>query len=65
MALMRDDGIRPIVPLWRNDTGNNGLHDSVQAAFQLEGGTVVAGCCHQLTASPPNPIALESILIVR
>src|SRR5437868_6758733 len=30
VALMRHDGIRAIVPLWRNDAGNNGLHDSVQ-----------------------------------
>src|SRR5947208_6775566 len=43
VALMWHDGIRAIVPLWRNDAGNNGLHDSVQAAFQLQGGTVEAG----------------------
>src|SRR6266571_1698181 len=33
VALLWHDGIRTIVPLWRNDTGNNGLHDSVLAAF--------------------------------
>jgi branched-chain amino acid transport system substrate-binding protein len=43
VALMWHDGIRTIVPLWRNDAGNNGLHDSVQAAFQSLGGTVTAG----------------------
>jgi branched-chain amino acid transport system substrate-binding protein len=43
VALMWYDGIRAIVPLWRNDTGNNGLHDSVQAAFQTMGGTVASG----------------------
>ena len=43
VALLWHDGIRTIVPLWRNDAGNNGLHDSVQAAFQLQGGTVESG----------------------
>src|SRR6266487_1077498 len=43
VALMWHDGIRSIVPLWRNDAGNNGLHDSVQAAFQALGGTVASG----------------------
>ena len=33
VALLRHDGIRAIVPLWRNDAGNNGLHDSVQIRF--------------------------------
>ena len=26
VALLQHDGIRAIVPLWRNDAGNNGLH---------------------------------------
>ena len=40
VALMQHDGIHAIVPLWRNDAGNNGLHDSVKAAFENIGGTV-------------------------
>jgi len=43
VALMRHDGIRTIVPLWRDDAGNNGLHDSVQIRFQALGGTVARG----------------------
>src|SRR6266513_4727295 len=43
VALMQHDGIRAIVPLWRNDAGNNGLHDSVQIRFQALGGTVAQG----------------------
>jgi len=43
VALMLHDGIRTIVPLWRNDRGNNGLHDSVQIRFQALGGTVTPG----------------------
>src|SRR5213595_3360634 len=51
VALLWRDGIRAIVPLWRNDTGNNGLHDSVQAAFQLQGGIVEAGYRYEPTTS--------------
>src|SRR5437762_7407617 len=51
VALLWHDGIRTIVPLWRNDTGNNGLHDSVQAAFQLQGGIVEAGHRYEPTTS--------------
>lgn len=47
VALMWHDGIRTIVPLWRNDAGNNGLHDSVKAAFEGMGGTVTAGYQYQ------------------
>src|SRR5438309_6371011 len=51
VALMWHDGIRAIVPLWRNDAGNNGLHDSVQAAFRLQGGTVETGYQYEPTTS--------------
>jgi branched-chain amino acid transport system substrate-binding protein len=47
VALMQRDGIHAIVPLWRNDAGNNGLHDSVKAAFENVGGTVTSGFQYQ------------------
>ena len=47
VALMRHDGISSIVPLWRNDAGNNGLHDSVKAAFEHLGGAVTDGYQYQ------------------
>jgi branched-chain amino acid transport system substrate-binding protein len=47
VALMQHDGIHAIVPLWRNDAGNNGLHDSVKAAFENIGGTVTSGFQYQ------------------
>jgi branched-chain amino acid transport system substrate-binding protein len=43
VALMKHDGISTIVPLWRNDRGNNGLHDSVKKVFEASGGTVAQG----------------------
>jgi branched-chain amino acid transport system substrate-binding protein len=51
VALLRHDGIRAIVPLWRNDAGNNGLHDSVQIRFQAFGGTVTRGFRYEPTTT--------------
>ncbi|HEX7191743.1 MAG TPA: ABC transporter substrate-binding protein [Thermoanaerobaculia bacterium] len=42
-ALMRADGIDTVVPIWRADAGNIGLHDSTAASFTATGGTVAAG----------------------
>ncbi len=43
VALLAQDGIETVVPLWREDAGNQGLHDAVEAQFQAQGGTVTAG----------------------
>ncbi len=51
VALMWHDGIRTIAPLWRNDAGNNGLHDSVQSAFQSLGGAVTPGYRYEPTTT--------------
>ena len=42
-ALLKLDGIDTIVPMWRDDAGNNGLHSSTQRAFEALGGTVLPG----------------------
>lgn len=42
-ALMRADGIDAIVPMWRADAGNSGLHGSTKRSFEAAGGTVAAG----------------------
>ena len=42
-ALMYADGIRVIVPLWRDDAGNAGLHDATKRHFEAMGGTMVTG----------------------
>ncbi|HEX4696300.1 MAG TPA: penicillin-binding protein activator [Candidatus Udaeobacter sp.] len=51
VALMQHDGVRAIVPLWRNDRGNNGLHDSVQIRFQALGGRVTPGFRYEPTTT--------------
>jgi branched-chain amino acid transport system substrate-binding protein len=51
VALLQHDGIRAIVPLWRNDAGNNGLHDSVKIRFQALGGRVSSGFRYETNTS--------------
>jgi branched-chain amino acid transport system substrate-binding protein len=53
VALMQHDLIQHIVPLWRNDAGNNGLHDSVKAKFEALGAghTVASGFQYQPTTT--------------
>jgi branched-chain amino acid transport system substrate-binding protein len=42
-ALMQADGIHTVVPVWRNDAGNQGLVDSLKRDFQARGGAVTNG----------------------
>jgi branched-chain amino acid transport system substrate-binding protein len=42
-AMMWEDGIRTIVPVWRDDAGNAGLEVATRAAFSKLGGTVLEG----------------------
>lgn len=48
-ALMDEDGISVIVPLWRDDPGNNGLHDATQHSFTALGGVVLSGVRYSAT----------------
>ena len=50
-SLMWHDGVRTIVPLWRDDEGNNGLHQSVQEAFLALGGQVTPGFRYEPTTT--------------
>src|SRR6266481_3872829 len=55
VALLQHDGIRAIVPLWRNDAGNNGLHGSVKIRFQALGGRVTPGFRYEPTTTNFSP----------
>ena len=48
--LMWEDGIRAVVPIWRNDTGNTGLHDATKANIESLGGTVYEGSMYESDA---------------
>lgn len=49
VALMWGEGIRTVVPIWRADAGNQGLHDSTKRAMEARGGTVSEGVRYQTT----------------
>lgn len=42
-ALMWEDGIRTVIPVWRSDPGNHGLYTATRNAFAARGGTVTSG----------------------
>jgi branched-chain amino acid transport system substrate-binding protein len=42
-AMMWEDGIRALVPVWRDDAGNGGLEVATRAAFSARGGMVLEG----------------------
>jgi branched-chain amino acid transport system substrate-binding protein len=42
-ALMWADGVRTIVPVWRDDEGNAGLERAIRTRFTALGGTVLPG----------------------
>jgi branched-chain amino acid transport system substrate-binding protein len=42
-AVILEDGIRALVPVWRDDAGNAGLEVATRAAFSALGGTVLEG----------------------
>jgi len=42
-ALMWADGIRTVIPVWRQDPGNQGLQAATRAAFTARGGTASTG----------------------
>jgi branched-chain amino acid transport system substrate-binding protein len=50
-ALMWDDGIRAVVPIWRADAGNQGLHSATAARFTAKGGMMWAGMEYAATAA--------------
>jgi branched-chain amino acid transport system substrate-binding protein len=42
-TLMRTDGIKTVVPMWRDDAGNNGLQIAARASFEAMGGKMRSG----------------------
>jgi branched-chain amino acid transport system substrate-binding protein len=50
-ALMWSDGIRAMVPIWRADAGNQGLHTATAARMTALGGTAWSGVEYAATAT--------------
>jgi branched-chain amino acid transport system substrate-binding protein len=55
-ALMRADGIKAVVPLWRADAGNEGLHASLVGHFTAAGGVLTDGVRYATDASDFAPV---------
>ncbi len=60
VALFAEDGIQVVVPLWREDAGNQGLHDAVARLFPAQGGTVTDGA-HYPPATTDFSAQLQAI----
>jgi branched-chain amino acid transport system substrate-binding protein len=58
-ALMDEDGIKAIVPLWRDDPGNNGLHDATRRSFTTLGGVVLPGVRYSATATDFSTVVVD------
>jgi branched-chain amino acid transport system substrate-binding protein len=54
--LMLKDGANRIIPIWRNDRGNNGLADSVRAAASTSGATVADGVRYEPDTTDFGPV---------
>ena len=48
-SLMWEDGVRVLVPIWRDDAGNRGLYVAVKDSFEMLGGTVLDGVSYSPT----------------
>jgi branched-chain amino acid transport system substrate-binding protein len=50
-ALMRADGIDTMLPMWRDDAGNRGLHDSTVRSLEAAGGKALPGLSYDPSTS--------------
>lgn len=50
-ALAYGDGIRTLIPVWRADAGNQGLHVATRRAFAARGGSVSTGVEYAATST--------------
>ena len=55
-ALMVTNGIDLVIPMWRADAGNTGLHDSTKRSFEAAGGVFGAGVSYDPTTSNFTPL---------
>jgi branched-chain amino acid transport system substrate-binding protein len=58
-ALIRADGVRPDIPVWRDDEGNGGLEKAVRARFTSLGGTVLPGVKYGATIGEFGAVATD------
>lgn len=59
-ALMQADGIKGVVPIWKNDAGNGGLQAAVRSSFGNSGGLVMPGVSYQDASNAAAIVAAAS-----
>lgn len=59
-AMMWEDGIRAVVPIWRDDAGMAGLKNATNAAFGARGGTALKGAGYATTETDFGPIVAQA-----
>lgn len=57
--LVEQQGARVVVPMWRNDRGNQGLSDSVRASATADGVQVTAGVRYETATTDYGPSLAE------
>ena len=58
-ALMWADGVRTVIPVWRDDEGNGGLEKAVRARFTSLGGSVLPGIKYGATIGEFGAVAAD------
>lgn len=58
-ALMWADGVRTVIPVWRDDEGNAGLEKAVRTRFTSLGGTVLPGIRYGAMVSGFGAVAAD------
>jgi branched-chain amino acid transport system substrate-binding protein len=56
LPLLLDDGVQTVLPVCRNDQGNQGLCDSVSAGFEEAGGTSLPAIDYEGDADPATVV---------
>jgi branched-chain amino acid transport system substrate-binding protein len=54
-ALLMADGIKAIVPVWRDDAGNEGLYVATKRYFESAGGVVIPGVSYATNETDYSP----------
>ena len=58
-ALLTSRNVQVVIPAWRHDAGNDGLHSSLKKRFEATGGTVMPGVRYNPDTQDFAPVAAQ------
>lgn len=58
-ALLTSRNVQVVIPVWRHDAGNDGLHSSLKKRFEATGGTVMPGVRYNPDTQDFAPVAAQ------